>query len=104
MRAAHALPDYELSTQPAEEFLSDAKTMFYDLALSGNKYTLALLLSFVGKEKILFGTDFPYAPLKTVGTNTRQMDAVEMDEEVSKKIARGNAVGLFPRLKGEGDE
>lgn len=103
MRAAHALPDYGLSTQPAEEFLADAKKMYYDLALSGNEYTLALLLSFVGAEKILFGTDFPYAPLKTVGTNTVQMDAVEMSEDTRGKIARGNALGLFPRLKREGE-
>lgn len=104
MRAAHALPDYGLSTQPAEEFLSDAKKLYYDLALSGNEYTLALLLSFVGAEKILFGTDFPYAPLKTVGTNTAQMDEFGIEDEVRRKIARGNALGLWPRLKGEGDE
>lgn len=103
MRAAHALPDYGLSTQPAEEFLADAKTMYYDLAVSGNEYTVGLLLKFVGPEKILFGTDFPYAPLKTVATNTMQTDEFEMEDATRRKIARGNAVGLWPRLKGEGE-
>lgn len=103
MRAAHALPDYGLSTQPAEEFLADAKSLYYDLALSGNEYTLALLLSFVGPSKILFGTDFPYAPLKTVVTNVVDQDKFEMNEDVRKQIARKNAVRLFPRLKGEGE-
>lgn len=99
-RAAHMLPDYGLSTKPAAEFLADARTLYYDLALSGNEFTLALLLNFVGPDRILFGTDFPYAPLKTVRTHTAGVDAFEMDERTEEKIARGNAVGLFPRLGG----
>ena len=100
-RAAHVLPDYGLSTQPAEEFLADARTLYHDLALSGNEYTLALLLRFVGPSKILFGTDYPYAPLKTVKTCTAALDAFDMPEDVRNVIARGNAMGLFPRLKEE---
>lgn len=99
-RAAHTLVDYGLSSQPAEDFLADARTLYYDLALSGNEFTLALLLRFVGPEKILFGTDFPYAPLKTIETNTKELD--EFDEvrgETKHRIERGNAQGLFPRLK-----
>lgn len=97
-RAAHALPDYNLTqNQPAEEFLEDAKSFYYDLAVSGNEYTLGLLLKFVGPERILYGSDFPYAPLKTVQTNTRQVDDFEMDEGTEERIARGNAGGLLGR-------
>lgn len=98
-RAAHMLPDFGLSAKPAAEFLADARTLYYDLALSGNEFTLTFLMQFVGPSKILFGTDFPYAPLKTVRTHTAGIDAFEMDEETDEKIARGNALGLFPRLR-----
>lgn len=98
-RAAHMLPDSGLSAKPAAEFLADARTLYYDLALSGNEFTLTCLIRFVGPSKILFGTDFPYAPLKTVRTHTAGVDAFEMDEETNEKIARGNALGLFPRLR-----
>lgn len=98
-RAAHMLFDSGLSAKPAEDFLVDARTLYYDLALSGNEFTLTFLMQFVGPSKILFGTDFPYAPLKTVRTHTTGIDAFEMDEETNEKIAKGNALRLFPRLR-----
>ena len=98
-RAAVMLPDYGLSDKSAEDFLEDARNFYYDLALSGNKYTLGLLTEFANEDRILFGTDFPYAPTPTIETHTRLLDASGLDEEQARQIARDNALRLFPRLK-----
>lgn len=97
-RAALMLPDYGLSDQNAESFLRDAKSLYYDLALSGNDYTLGLLTIFAKNEHILFGSDFPYAPTPTIRTHTSNLDSYELRREQRWHINRGNALKLFPRL------
>ena len=97
------LLDYELSDQTAEEFLQDAGRLYYDLALSGNKYTLGLLTKFAKKDHILFGSDFPYAPTPTIRTHTSELDLYEQDEEQTWQVNRGNALKLFPRFSKESD-
>ncbi|KAK0511059.1 hypothetical protein JMJ35_006611 [Cladonia borealis] len=101
-RAAHLTCDYGLSSKPAEEFLEEAKSFYYDLALSGNEHTLGLLLGFARRERVLFGTDFPYAPVKTIETNTRGLEGYELEMRWRYGIARGNALALFPRLMAAG--
>ena len=98
-RAAVMLPDYGLSDQSSEDFLRDAESLYYDLALSGNNYTLGLLTKFAQAEHILFGSDFPYAPTPTIRTHTSNLDGYNLSgEEERWKINRGNALKLFPRL------
>ncbi len=102
-RAAHLLSDYQLSMKPAEEFIQDARSFYFDLALSTNEYTLGLMRKFAKMENILFGTDFPYAPTKTIGTNMDSLEAAEtgMDEVEKWSMRRGNACALFPRFRDE---
>ena len=102
-RAAVMLPDYGLSDQSPEDFLQDAKSLYYDLALSGNDYTIGLLTKFAKAEHILFGSDFPYAPTPTIRTHTNNLDLYELTEEQRWQMSRGNALNLFPRLSVEGD-
>ena len=97
-RAATLLYDYKLSDKNTEEFLEDARRFYYDTALSTNKQSLTLLMDFAPKDHVLFGSDFPYAPTKTIETHTRMLDIFEMDEETKQEIARKNAVALIPRL------
>ncbi|KAF4636552.1 hypothetical protein G7Y89_g1534 [Cudoniella acicularis] len=98
-RAAEMLPDYGLSTKLAEEFMQDARELYYDLALSGNEYTLGLLTKFAREDHILFGSDFPYAPEKTIRTHTKNFEVFEIGDMSRYEIDRGNALKLFPRLK-----
>ncbi|KAL9120662.1 MAG: hypothetical protein Q9187_002779, partial [Circinaria calcarea] len=99
-RAAHLLQDYRLSAKSAEEFLDDARTFYFDLALSANEYTLGLLRSFAKEDRVLFGTDFPYAPNKTIAANVGWLDEAEQgpDGAERRRALRGNAEALFPRL------
>lgn len=98
-RAAHMLPDYGLSSRSAEEFLTDARSLYYDLALSSNELTLALLIKFAGPSRILFGTDFPYAPTKTIHSYVEMLDESSLSQKEMAQIDRQNALELFPRLK-----
>lgn len=97
-RAATMLPDYGLSERSTKDFMEDAKNLYYDLALSSNEYQLGLLTKFAKPDNILFGTDFPYAPTATIRTHTKALDEYEMDTNQEYRIARGNALKLFPRL------
>ncbi|KAF4631452.1 hypothetical protein G7Y89_g6678 [Cudoniella acicularis] len=98
-RAAEMLPDYGLSEKTAEEFMEDAREFYHDLALSGNKYTLGLLTKFAREDHILFGSDFPPAPEKTIRTYTTNLEEFELSDSCRYEIDRGNALRLFPRLK-----
>ena len=79
MRAAHLIRDYRLSSKPTGEFLKEAKSFYYDLALLRSEYTLGLLLRFARREKVLFRTDFPYAPVKTTETNTKGLEGYKLE-------------------------
>lgn len=82
--------------------LEEAKSFYFDIALSGNEYTLPLLLRFAKRGHVLFGSDFPFAPEKTIGTMTRGWEsfAEGLGEEERWEVERGCAEGLFPRLRG----
>lgn len=98
-RAASMLFESKSSAKPIEEFWEDARTFYYDLALSGNEYTLGLLTKFAKPDHILFGSDFPYAPQKTIDTHTENFDRYQMSDGQAFGINQGNALKLFPRLQ-----
>lgn len=98
-RAAHLTYDTKLSSKSPEEFIDEARSFYFDLALSGNPLTLDLLLKFAKPGHVLYGSDFPYAPTATINTHVKMLDEYEMDQELSYSVARGAAEGLFPRFK-----
>lgn len=100
-RAAHLLADYPIRNKTAEEFLDDARSFYYDTALSANHYSLSLLRKFAKEDHILFGTDFPYAPVKTIGTNVGWLEEAEVkwSKQQIEMLRRGNALRLFPRFE-----
>jgi 6-methylsalicylate decarboxylase len=101
VRAAVMLPDYGLSDMAAEEFLEQARGFYFDLALSGNEFTMGLLMKFAEEGHVLFGSDFPYAPEKTIRTHTKMLDECKLDRDAEWGITRANALALFPRLRVE---
>ncbi|KAL7932233.1 hypothetical protein V8C35DRAFT_281843 [Trichoderma chlorosporum] len=105
MRAAHLAADARFSTLSAGDFLDRAKNFYFDIALSSNPIQLDLLLAFAKPGHVLYGSDFPYAPEKSIGTFVEALNAYEekLDEETRYSIARGAALQLLPRLRTEGD-
>jgi predicted TIM-barrel fold metal-dependent hydrolase len=69
--------------------------LHYDVALAGNKPTLAALFAFVGVSQVLLGSDYPF------GTSTdgiAALDAYGLKPADLEAIYRRNALRLIPRL------
>ena len=102
MRVAAMLPHIGFSgTKSTEEFMEDARSFYFDTALSGSKTTLEMLKSFAKEDHVLFGSDFPYAPTKAIEEMNRLGDEYGVSEiEMAKSINHGAGMKLFPKLKG----
>lgn len=98
-RAAHLLADTGLSGKTPEDFLEDARTFYFDLALSGNPLTLDFLTKFAKPGHILYGSDFPYAPTKTIDSHVKMLNDYTFNAESEYEVARGAALKLFPRFR-----
>ncbi len=80
-------------------FLHYLRNFYYDTALSGSEFALSALTKLVSSDHILFGSDFPFAPL-AVGAASAQgvADFAGFDYEDRTRIGTGNATRLFGRL------
>lgn len=94
-----ALPEFG-SAMSAEDILGQAKRFYFDLALSGGPEVLPLILGFAEKGHVLFGSDYPHAPVPLSKGFTKFIDEYTMDEDMRKEVYYGAAEKLFPRLKG----
>jgi predicted TIM-barrel fold metal-dependent hydrolase len=84
--------------EPAE-ILTDLHRFYFDTALSSSPAALPSLIAFAGSERVLYGSDFPYAPAQVGSAFSRKLDAYEgLSEGERCAIAYGNALPLFPRL------
>lgn len=68
----------------------------YDTANANTIYPLAALARLVKPSQILFGTDYPFGPPKTVVANLNALDLFGPDELLA--IERDNAARIMPRL------
>jgi len=72
---------------------------FYDVALSATPFAFAALQALVGPERILFGSDVPFAPEFIVAETVRGLATHgRFDEAGRRAVARDNALKLFPGL------
>ncbi|WP_409180880.1 amidohydrolase family protein [Amycolatopsis sp. VS8301801F10] len=83
----------------AEDLLARFRGFYWDTALSSGEYAFGALARFADPARILYGSDFPYAPPE-VGTRfTEILDSESgLTPEQSRAIDSGNARALFPRL------
>ena len=81
-----------------EDFLRDLRGFWFDTALSANGPTLAALLAFAAPERILFGSDWPYAGGDNAQYFTQQFADHPFSPTQRAAIERDNAVALLPRL------
>jgi predicted TIM-barrel fold metal-dependent hydrolase len=84
----------------AEDIFEQAKSFYFDLALSGSAEVLPLVLGFARKGHVLFGSDYPHATDPVSTRFTKFTDEYEMAEETRREVHYGAAEKLFPRLKG----
>ncbi|RDW59535.1 hypothetical protein BP6252_12622 [Coleophoma cylindrospora] len=89
------LPKTFGTTMTSEEIVEDAKTFYFDLALATSPQILDTLLKYVPTDRILFGSDTPYAPDGAVYAFNKYLNDYPLDEETRNKLAFGNAMKLF---------
>ncbi|MBW8483154.1 amidohydrolase family protein [Actinomadura parmotrematis] len=81
----------ETGRDPAD-VLDDLASFYFDTALSSSPAALPTLRAFAKPGRILYGSDWPFAPEPAVAYFN---DAIAGDEAISA----GNARPLFPRLR-----
>jgi predicted TIM-barrel fold metal-dependent hydrolase len=75
----------------------ELKRLYYEIANSAYKPSIAAITNMVPTSQIMFGTDFPLVAIDDTANGLRSLGLPPGDVQA---IARGNAIGLFPRLKG----
>lgn len=73
--------------------------LYYDTALSATPYVFRSLLALVPPERVLFGTDVPWAPEILAAETVRGIAAeAALDDADRQAIEHDTALRLFPRL------
>ncbi len=75
--------------------MGELRSFWFDTALSANPSALGALMQFADPGRILFGTDFPYAPAPVIQANIRGLESAVADSARLRAITRGNAEALF---------
>ena len=104
VRAAGGIDMMSRGSKPAESILEDARSFYFDLALSSSSNVLDTLLRHFPHDHILFGSDFPYAPAAAGEMFAKQLDEYELTEQTRRQIYYENAHRLFPRIFGDNAE
>jgi len=79
--------------------IAQLQKYYFDTALSGSPTALPSLLSFARPGRVLFGSDWPYAPDLAVGAFTGMYEGYAIDGAQRASIDRAAAEQLFPRLQ-----
>jgi len=91
--------DPALAERASADPIAALRRIHYDIAMTGNRYSLPSLRALVPADRILIGTDFPFMPEWTSDENARQFQAhggFSADE--LSQVDHRNAEALFPRL------
>ncbi len=84
----------------AEIVLANFRRFYYDTALAPGRQALKSLMEVADPERVLYGSDWPYAYEHSfVADARRRLDTeAPFDAGQREAVLRGNAARLFPRL------
>ncbi|MYE14791.1 MAG: amidohydrolase [Gammaproteobacteria bacterium] len=89
----------QMQEQAPRGCLHYLRGFYYDTALSGSEQALGALTRLVGADRILFGSDYPFARARVSAASWAGVNGFAGFGAADKAlIASGNAVELFPRL------
>jgi aminocarboxymuconate-semialdehyde decarboxylase len=97
-RIAELSPVFRGDAPEPADILAKFQRFFFDTALSGSAAALPTLQAFAKPDRILFGSDYPYAPAKVAAVFTTKIDAYDLTADARVAISHRNALSLFPRL------
>ena len=78
--------------------IAELKRLYYDTALSANRYAFSALFELVESGQVLFGSDYPFAPEATMTATVKGLAELGLDADVLRGIERDNALGLLPQV------
>ena len=78
--------------------VAELERLFYDTALSANRLAFASLLALVTPDKVLFGSDYPFAPEATMTATVEGLTGLGLEDDALRGIERDNALALLPRI------
>ncbi|MGW0465448.1 amidohydrolase family protein [Streptomyces sp. NPDC003027] len=88
-----------LSERAPKDVIGSLRGLYYDIAMSANRFALPALTELAAPDRILFGSDFPFMPAAHTTENVEGFASYEgWDERQRTAIGRTNALALFPRL------
>jgi predicted TIM-barrel fold metal-dependent hydrolase len=77
----------------------ELRGMWFDVAGEPLPNALAALLRLVGSERIVYGSDLPFAPLALVERGAQRLVETDvLDDSQRQALMRDNALALVPRL------
>ena len=82
---------------PQERIFAELRRFWYDTALCATRRVLPALMETAAPERILFGSDWPYAPAEITGLSIAGLREAVNDRQLAR-IERENALKLFPRF------
>ena len=95
-RAAGLLPATPMSVgRSTAEIIEEASGFYFDTAISSNPATLKALLEIAKPGHVLFGTDYPNAPVPAIKYFTMNLEKFDLGSESLSE----NAKELIPRLR-----
>lgn len=85
-----------------KEYLAPLQQFWFDVALSSTPAALPSMLEVARPERIVYGSDFPFAPAPAVRFMRQEFEGSDVKRSQRRRINRTNAEALFPRLTKEG--
>jgi 6-methylsalicylate decarboxylase len=96
--SAAPMIDKRLKQRSREEIFAALKTFWYDNALASGVESMGTLSRIATKERILFGSDWPFCNESVVAEEVKDFTAPSfLPRDVRAMIARGNALKLFSK-------
>ena len=100
-RVAVMMPETPMSVgKSTEEMVGEASNFYFDTAISASAPALRALYAIAKPGHVLFGTDYPNAPRKSIFDFTNRLETSTDLKEPKDAIFRQSALALFPRLQG----
>jgi 6-methylsalicylate decarboxylase len=97
----HAFTAAFAHEEEAIDVHAELRGMWFDIASEPLPNALAALLRLVGSDRIVYGSDLPFAPLPLVARSTAGLLATDLLDHTSRQaLLRDNALALVPRLDG----
>ncbi len=97
-RVVGQAPGMHLDPQATDELYATLRTFYFDLAGMPLPRTLPALRTLADPTRLLYGTDYCFAPEKLISTWQTRLDADLTAAGDWEAVMRDNARALFPRL------